>query len=253
MLADHRRLAADNRFDAVQGAVLPTPAGWIFRLDAVKQFSETLPDDMALLAGLSDDRSKATLSTLPYVEYLHRLVALEQALRANGQWSYPHPWLMTFIGDTQVEAVVSAELARMSPADLGPFGQVVLSAFHRQAVTSPLLRLPTDDLCYAFNLVRIPATAEPAEADRLVRANRSTYERIRAAGGTLYPVSAFAMSSDDWRRHFGSAWGQLVMPSSNSTRGMSSRPAMNCSRTEPSRKFTGVSTMWLSQRDHAGG
>ena len=52
--------------------------------------------------------------------------------------------------------MVSGELARLTPADLGTFGQVVLSAFRRQAVTSPLLRLPADDLCYAFNLVRIP-------------------------------------------------------------------------------------------------
>jgi cytokinin dehydrogenase len=209
MVADQRLLAADDRFDAVQGAILPTPAGWTFRLDATKQFSATPPSDTALLAGLSDDRSQATPSTLPFVEYLHRFVALELALRTNGQWLHPHPWLMTFIGDTQVETVVSSELARLPPTDLGPFGQLVLSAFPRQSVTSPLLRLPDDDLGYAFNLVRIPATAKPAEADRLVSANRSAYERIRAAGGTLYPVSAFPMSQDDWRRHFGPAWRQL--------------------------------------------
>jgi cytokinin dehydrogenase len=209
MLADQRRLAAGDRFDAVQGAVLPAPAGWTFRLDAVKQFSGTPPDDAALLANLFDDRTKVTMSTLRYPEYLHRLAALEQALRANGQWFYPHPWLMTFIGDSAFEPVVSAELARMTPADLGSFGQLVLSAFRRQAVSSPLLRLPEDDLCYAFNLVRIPATAESAEADRLVRANQSAYERIRAVGGTLYPVSALPMSSSDWRRHFGSTWGRL--------------------------------------------
>lgn len=209
MLADQRLLSADKRFDAVQGAVLPTPAGWMFRLDVMKQLSGTPPDDTTLLAGLSDDRPKAILSTLPFLEYLHRLTVLEQALRANGQWRYPHPWLTTFIGDAQVEPVVSAELARMTPADLGPFGQVGLSAFHRQTVATPLLRLPTDDLCYAFNLVRIPATAEFAETDRLVKANQSTYEGIRAAGGTLYPVSAFPMSPEDWHGHFGSAWELL--------------------------------------------
>ncbi|MBO1908308.1 hypothetical protein J4G37_25890 [Microvirga sp. 3-52] len=43
----------------------------------------------------------------------------------------------------------------------------------------------------------------------LLRANRSAYERVVAAGGTLYPVSAFPMALDDWRRHFGSAWRVL--------------------------------------------
>ncbi len=209
LLEDERLLAADNRFDAVQGAVLPTPHGWTFRLDAVRQFSGTPPDDGALLDGLSDDRSKAQLSTLRYCDYVNRLAGLEEALRANGQWFFPHPWLTTFVGDSQVESVVSAELAKLTRADLGSFGQLVLSAFRREAVTSPLLRLPADNLCFAFNLLRIPTTDDAAEADRLVTANRATYERIRSVGGTLYPVSAFPMSHDDWRRHFGPAFESL--------------------------------------------
>ena len=100
-------------------------------------------------------------------------------------------------------------MTKLTPADLGPFGQVVLSAFRSQAVTSPLLRLPADRLVYAFNLIRIPTTDDTAEVNRLVTANQAIYERIRAASGTLYPVSAFPMSRDDWRRHFGAAWGRL--------------------------------------------
>jgi cytokinin dehydrogenase len=210
LLTDERLLAAEHRFDAVQGAILPTPTGWTFRLDAVCYFSgDKPPDDNALLVGLSDDRAAATLSTLPYFDYLNRLAALEQLLRSNGQWFYPHPWLMTFVGDSKIESVVSDELDRLTPADLGTFGQIVLSAFRRPAATSPLLRLPADKLLYAFNLVRIPTTDAVAEADRFIKANRAIYERVRAAGGTLYPVSALPMSRDDWRRHFGSAWARF--------------------------------------------
>ena len=43
LLTDERLLAADNRFDAVQGAALPTPTGWKYRLDAVAQFSGKQP------------------------------------------------------------------------------------------------------------------------------------------------------------------------------------------------------------------
>jgi FAD/FMN-containing dehydrogenase len=210
LLAAQRRLAADNRFDAVQGAIAPTPAGWTFRLDAARYFSgDQPPDDNALLAGLSDDRAAAKLTTLSYLEYLNRLAALERLLRSNRQWFNPHPWLMTFVGDSSVESVVAGELERMTSADLGTFGQIVLSPLQRSAITSPLLQLPQDDLLYAFNLVRIPATDAVAEADRLIKANRAIYERVRAAGGTLYPVSAFPMSADDWRRHFGSSWAQF--------------------------------------------
>ena len=95
------------------------------------------------------------------------------------------------------------------PPDLGPVGQVSLSAFRRQSIRTPLLRLPPDPLCYAFNLIRIPSTPDAAEAARLVADNRAVYERLRAAGGTLYPVSALAMSREDWRAHFAEAFEPL--------------------------------------------
>ncbi len=202
MLADQRLLAGDDRFGAVQGAVLAGPTGgWAFRLDAVADGDPA--DDV--LAGLSDDRQQAQVTTMTQLEHLDRLARLEQALRANGQWSLPHPWLTTFVGDARVGAVVDAELRRLTPADLGPFGQVAVSAFRRRSVTSPLLRLPAGELCYAFNLIRIPATGDVA--DRLVADNREVYERVRAAGGTLYPPSALPMSPEDWRDHFGPAFG----------------------------------------------
>jgi cytokinin dehydrogenase len=211
LLDDRRRLTADGRFDSVQGAIVATTGGtWTFKLDAAKGFDAQPPDDSALLEGLSDQRSMATLTTLPNIDYLGRLGALEQALRANGQWWHPHPWLTTFIGDGAVERVVSAELAQLQSAELGPFGQIVLSPFTSSAVTCPLLRLPAEALCYAFNLIRVPASARIDDAEPLVAANRRIYEHVAAHGGTLYPVSAFAMSRDDWRRHFGPAFSALA-------------------------------------------
>ena len=211
MLNDERLLSSEKRFDAVQGAIAFAPGGGIaFRIDAAKNFDGSAPDDDALLAGLSDDPALRQPTTIPYFEYLDRFAALEATLRENGQWRFPHPWLTTFIGDSQVESVVNAELDALNPAaDLGPLGQIVLSPIRRSAISSPLLRLPADELCYAFNLIRIPATDDAGEASRLVDANRAVYERIKAAGGTLYPVSAFPLSQDEWRGHFGSAFGQL--------------------------------------------
>jgi FAD/FMN-containing dehydrogenase len=174
----------------------------MFRLDAIA--AEPAGD---LLAGLSDDRPKAEESTLTYLEHLDRLSQLERALRAGGQWSLPHPWLTTFVGDAHVESVVSADLDRLTPADLGPFGQVVVSAFRRRSISSPLLRLPAGELCFTFNLIRIPTTGDTA--GQLVAANRAVYERVRAAGGTLYPASALPMTPADWREHFGSAFERL--------------------------------------------
>jgi cytokinin dehydrogenase len=207
MLADERLLTHDHRFGRVQGAVLPAPGGgWTFRLDVVKEPSGDPADDVELLAGLSDDRPRAEPSTLPYLD---RLAGLERLLRSEGRWSFPHPWLTTFLGDPMAESVAAGELARLAPADLGPLGQVVISPILRESVRTPLLRLPPDPLGFTFNLVRFPPTDDPAEARRLVAANRAVYERVRDAGGTLYPVSAFPMSAADWRDHFGAAFGRL--------------------------------------------
>jgi FAD/FMN-containing dehydrogenase len=205
MLEDQRILSADDRFDVVQGAILAAPTGGtLFRLDLAKYFTGTAPVDAALLAGLSDDPTLRQPSTLTYLAYLNRLAELERMLRANGQWCHPHPWLTTFVGDSAVEQVVSNELDRLEPpTDLGGLGQVVLSPIRRDPITSPLARLPSDSLCYAFNLIRIPTTGDHAAARELAESNKATYERVRRAGGTLYPVSALPMSKEDWRRHFG--------------------------------------------------
>ena len=212
LLKDARLLAGAGRFDAVQGAIAASPSGGLaFRLDAARFVDDAAPSDASLLSGLSDDRGRRTATTVPYLDYLRRLAPLEAALRENGQWLYPHPWLMTFLGDTRVEAVVAGELERLDPpADLGPFGQIVLSPIDRTTLRTPLLRMPADTLCWAFNLVRIPPTDDRSEARRLVDANQAIYRRVRAAGGVLYPVSALPLSPDGWRRHFGAAFGPLA-------------------------------------------
>jgi hypothetical protein len=65
-----------------------------------------------------------------------------------------------------VEAVAAGELARLTPADLGPLGQVVISPILRESVRTPLLRLPPDPVCYTFNLIRLPATDDVGGAHR---------------------------------------------------------------------------------------
>jgi hypothetical protein len=213
LLDDARLLSgAGGRFDAVQGAIVAPPGGGRdFRLEAVRLLDDASPPDAALLAGLGDDPVRRTATTLPYLDYLRRLAPLEAALRENGQWFLPHPWLTTLIGDARVDDLVAAELERLDPpTDLGPFGQVVISPIDRTRIGTPLLQMPADRRCWAFNFIRLPPTGERTETRRLVAANRKIYKRVRAAGGAVYPVSAFPMTSEDWRRHFGAAFAFLA-------------------------------------------
>jgi cytokinin dehydrogenase len=195
----------------------------------VRTTSGDPPDDGALLDGLSDDRPRAEPSTLLYLDYLDRLAALERLLRSEGRWAFPHPWLTTFVGDLMVEPVVAGELARLTPADLGPVGQVVISPVLRESVRTPSLRLPPGPVCFTFNLLRFPPTGDAVQARRLVAANRAVYERVRDAGGALYPVSAAPMSRADWRAHFGEAFGRLADASASTTRATCSPPATTSS------------------------
>jgi cytokinin dehydrogenase len=44
----------------------------------------------------------------------------------------------------------------------------------------------------------------------MVAQNRSLYERLRRTGAMQYPVSAFPMSRDDWKDHFGPGWARFA-------------------------------------------
>jgi FAD/FMN-containing dehydrogenase len=39
--------------------------------------------------------------------------------------------------------------------------------------------------------------------------NKALHRRARRAGGTVYPVNAMPMTSQDWQAHFGPAWDRL--------------------------------------------
>ena len=79
-----------------------------------------------------------------------------------------------------------------------------------QACRTPLLRLPHEDVVFPFNVIRMPPSDDRAAIQRMMAHNRSLYERLRSAGAMQYPVSAFPMSHDDWKDHFGPGWARFV-------------------------------------------
>ena len=195
-----RLLDADGRFDTVQGAVVPGPervvvppgaAGAAFSADG------EAPDDGALLAGLSDEApgggDQLGRPTSPTSTGSRRW---ERLLRGNGQWFQPAP-VAHHVRRRRTGGGRRREPSRpgLTPADLGTFGQVVLSP--RSAATpsrSPLLQLPDDDRCFTFNLIRIPTRPDD---DRSGADGAGEPGHLRAGarrGGRLYPVSAFPMS-----------------------------------------------------------
>jgi FAD/FMN-containing dehydrogenase len=51
---------------------------------------------------------------------------LKAALRAEGSWFQPHPWLTLFLPEHSVRAIVEETLARTTRADIGDSGLILL-------------------------------------------------------------------------------------------------------------------------------
>jgi cytokinin dehydrogenase len=211
LTADQDRLLAEDRFDQLQGAVLPDGArGWRYQLEgAVFYNSNAPPDQKALAAELSDDRSAAAASDLSYPEDAASFARLEKLLRSNGHWLHPHPWLLTFLPTSKAERIANEILEGLTQDEVGPLGRVTYYPLHTRALQTPLIRMPQESVAVTFNIIRIPASNDMAAAQRMVTGNRALYERVRREGGVLYPVSAFPMSGEDWKAHFGMSWPWL--------------------------------------------
>ncbi|MCA6116589.1 FAD-binding protein [Bradyrhizobium sp. WSM 1738] len=212
LIADQRRALAEERFDQLQGAILPDGAGgWRYQLEgAVFYNGNRLPDDSALLKALSDTRSAAVITDLTYGEDAAAFAKFEALLRSKGQWTTPKPWLLAFLPGSNAEQLAREILDELTPADIGPFGRITCYPMMTNACRTPLVRLPAESVVFPFNVIRVPPSDDRAAIERMVAQNRALYDRLRRAGAMHYPVSAFPMSQDDWKDHFGSSWARFA-------------------------------------------
>ncbi len=108
------------------------------------------------------------------------------------KWSIPQPWLFTFLRGSNAEQVAREIISGLSNTDVGPFGRITYYPMLTDAFRAPLVRLPDEGVVFPLNLVRISAETDAASVARMLAANRALYDRIRKAGGVLYPVNAFS-------------------------------------------------------------
>jgi len=207
LTSDQRRVLTEQRFDQLQGAVLPDGhGGWKYQLEgAVWYDRDAAPDDKAMLWTLSDDRKVAVIADQTYHDDALAFAKFETLLRSKGQWSNPQPWLLTFLPGSNAEQVAGEILARLTSDDIGPFGRITYYPMFTSAFRTPLVRLPDEGVVFPFNVIRIPTSGEAATVELMVAQNRLLYDLIRKAGGVQYPVGAFPMSGNDWKDHFGSS------------------------------------------------
>jgi cytokinin dehydrogenase len=208
-LADQRRVVADERFDFLEGQVVPNPdGGWLYIMEAGKWYGSTPPDDSALIGDLAALPPATVISDLPFIAWANRVEGLVTFLQANDLWTSPHPWSDLFLPDAEIEDFVATTLASLTPAEVGA-GVQLLYPFRRSRTDRSKVQLPQSEILWLYDILRIPPR-DVAFAESLVMDNRTLFDRATAAGGKRYPISAVPMNQGDWIGHYGGEWFSVV-------------------------------------------
>ncbi len=207
---DQRLLIADERFNYVEGQVVPvTQGGWRYMLEAASFYTPPeRADNARLLNRLSYSRGTEQIEDKPYFDFANRLAPQVAYLKSLGVWSYPHPWFDVFVPGTAVERYVGEIVSTLTLDDTGS-GPILLYPVKTERFTLPLFRVPNENVVFLFNILRT-APPDAAAIAQMLADNRTLFERNRSEGGTRYAIDAIPFSKKDWKQHFGPVWGQLL-------------------------------------------
>ncbi|MCP2261983.1 FAD/FMN-containing dehydrogenase [Streptoalloteichus tenebrarius] len=208
-LVAQRRLVTHHRFDHVSGRAVPDErGGWRYVVEAARFHTPpSSPEDPAAWDDVVPWDGDVETDDLSYVDFVTR--------ESPGAAGWPparsaHPWLGGFLPDVRAEEVVVDVLARVSREELGEGGRVVLYPTTTDRFNTPLFRMPGGPVVVHFALLR---TTSPDDADALARiasANHYFAERVREAGGAVYPHGTMSFTRDDWQAHFGPVWPRFA-------------------------------------------
>lgn len=192
--------------DHVSAQAFPAEGGgWRYELAAVAYEHAPGPgsgagSEVEALAALAS----AEVEELGYLDFADQMRPAVVELQALGEWDRPHPWLCLLVPGTAADDLIERTMERLTPADMGLSGVVLINPHRRDRMGAPLLRVPDEPLMFLLGLLR---TASPGAhpAEQMVAANRALYDEVRAAGGTRYPVDAVPFAAADWTDHYGTA------------------------------------------------
>lgn len=202
LVEDGTRVTQDGRFDGAVGLIVQMNGRWSYALSATANFTPPdAPGDAALLGQLRFIRGAEQIRDVGYFEYLDEMPPID--------FTQTHADLGLCMPQSAATSFVEKALPRLTPDDLGGLQAMRVFFWKRTAFTRPLFRLPEDLLVCYTALLRSPTTDSEALA-RTLAGNRTLYEHTRSAGGTLYPFAAVEMTQQDWRRHYGAHWHELV-------------------------------------------
>lgn len=210
VLADHRALISDGRFERVSTYASPSPRGsWIYYLQGAWSFTPPVEPDLAgLLAGLHHLRGFEHSSVLPYFDYADRGGKHQEQLIAQGRMSLPHPFFNAFLPDTALDRFAELVFGSLDPKLIEPDFPIECYAINTRLCQRPLLRLPDEPVAFLIDV--LTTYANQALADRMLDLNQGFYERARQLGGKLYGTNTVTLGPEDWREHYGESWEQFA-------------------------------------------
>jgi FAD/FMN-containing dehydrogenase len=209
---DQRRVVLDERFDYLEGQVVPAERGrWRYMLEAAVYYTPpTVPNDAALLAGLQGDPASLLIEEFSYFDWQNRLAPLVEDLQQTGAWFVPHPFFDIFLPSRVTDRYVAGVLADLTLADTGQ-GPVLLYPFKKSKLKQPFLEVPDEEIIFLFDILRFAVPPQPTVVSAMVAENRALFEQARALGAKRYPIGAMPFTRADWREHYGIDWGFLLL------------------------------------------
>jgi cytokinin dehydrogenase len=204
---DMNTLTAAGKVDGVYSLMgpAPTPSGFGYQLNVVKYWAPgSPPDDSDLLAGLHFVPPQLTTTDMSAFEYD---TLVDQQL-ANLPLD-AHVWGDVFLPASQTSSFVQNALTTITPADLGPFGFVLLFPVKNRFPKAIAFRLPDEEHVFLFDVLSSGDLSDPTYVPTEIPKARARFEAARAIGGTLYPIGSTPMSKADWARQYGIVYPAL--------------------------------------------
>ncbi|GLY49970.1 FAD-binding protein [Lentzea sp. NBRC 102530] len=177
-VADQRQLVTAGGFDYVEGQLKIREGEHVAELEAVAFAGR------GDLAGLSF--REAETQTVTYWEFVDRLAPGEPVLREAGLWESPHPWCNLLVPSSAAEELLHHADGELGADLYSDFGLVLAYPLRTDRISTPLLRLPADDLVFLVAALRYAPAASPEIVSAMQEANGHLVSRTLAAGGTLY-------------------------------------------------------------------
>lgn len=202
---DMNKLTSAGQVDGVYGQInTDGQGGWVYLIIAVKFFHPgSAPVDTQILSGLNFPAPALQVMDMDTLSFDTFVDTQLEFLDSIGLHQIPHVWGDYFVPASKMKSFVDSELARLTPADLGPSGFILVFPIknRRQDLA---FRLPNESNGFLFDILcsALPADAASFKATQIPKA-RAVFERARAIGSTIYPIGSTPMNKLDWAFQYG--------------------------------------------------